>query len=611
MTRLPFLRWPEAALTLARTFGVRGGALRALHEMRRVTGRFRAAPRFEIAAAPHAQGPWSVDPTRLASATDRRAAIERADRIVAGDYLAFGHEWRALPAGPGWRRHPDTGREFPLAAWWHVPHLSPTLGDIKQVWEPARFGWVYDLVRAWSLTGDPRYPATAHRIVADWGTCAPPYRGPHWACGQETAIRAIALLHAEANLPATAEERHRVTRILGWSGERIADAIGYAISQRNNHSLSEAAGLIALGVRLAGRHPEADRWVAVGRRILEREIRAQFAPDGWYIQHSFNYLRLALDQCVVAESALRARGLGLSPGSQDRLRAALQLVAAVMGPEGDVPNHGPNDGALVLPRSSAPYHDYRPTFTQAAILFGVPVPADILPDPEASAWLGGALPVAGPARPDGISRGVGWAAIRRRGVIVFLRAGRYRSRPGHLDVLHLDVRGPRGPIVVDPGTFKYNASPPWNNGLATARVHNGPLLDDREPGVRGPRFLWYLWPAGEIDAVETGARGDRLRARSVTGVSREVEVGPGVVTVRDRVEGGRASQLHVRWTLHPDAKGEPISIEGESEAGWGGEGAVMGWFSPHYGERLRTRYIDARRPALAGAEIVTRIRTDQ
>jgi len=553
--------------------------------------------------------PFGVMPTALReSGIDVAAAVARADQVVAGRFHPFSGEWRALPSGAlGWRKHPESGLAFPDIEWWKVPHFDRGIGDIKEVWEPSRFAWVYDLVRGWLLTGDRQYPAAFHRLLAEWISASPPFRGPQWACGQETAIRAIALLHAEANLPATPEERGRLTTLLAWSGERIADAIGYALSQRNNHGLSEAAGLVVLGVRFGAAHPEADRWRRTGTELMERQIREQFLPDGWYIQHSFNYLRVALDQCVVAERALRAAGTGLSAGARERLGAAVGLIAAVIGPDGSVPNHGPNDGALVLPYSLAHFSDHRPAITRAAALFGASLPADILPDRESLAWLGVAAPGVSAARGDGITRGAGWVVARAGEVTAFLRAGHYHSRPGHLDVLHLDVRGPGGPVLVDPGTFRYHAPAPWNNGLASAAVHNGPVLDDREPGWRGPRFLWYLWPAGTVESATMTDGVARIVATSATGIRRTVLVRADVLEVRDQVDPRVAHSLRVRWTLHPDAPPDAVRVEGASTSGSGVEGAVAGWYSPLYGTRVPTRYIDAERPAWAGVELISRI----
>ena len=603
----PVARWPEVALTLGRTFGVRGALLRGAHEFRKMAGAFLETP--GISAPLGGNGPtlFKIDPARLRSAgIDVAGAIARADRVVAGEYQAFGNEWRDLPSDAvGWRRHPGTGLLFPDAPWWKVPHLDGRIGDVKQVWEPSRFAWAYDLVRAWVLTSDPRYPAAFHRLLQEWVAASPPFRGPQWACGQESAIRAIALLHAEANFPASAEEAAQISAVLGWSGERIADAIGYAISQRNNHSLSEAAGLIALGVRMGTVHPAAARWLALGRRVLAREIVAQFAPDGWYIQHSFNYLRVALDQCSVAELALRAIDERLPDAARERLAAAVGLVSVLVGPDGSVPNHGANDGARVLPLSLVPFGDFRPVLTAASAILGLPLAGGVIPDRQTLAWLSLSPPATSAPIPDGAYQGKGWAVARVGRTSVFLRAGRYRSRPSHLDPLQVDVRLAGRPLIVDPGTFLYDGPAPWCNGLISALVHNGPVLDDREPGVRGPRFLWLLWPAARLLKVTWDGSRAVLEGAS-GGVVRRVLVEADQVEVRDRVTDRRAREIRVRWLLHPEADSSQVSVDGGGSLRDAVEGAVSGWFSPHYAERLPSRYIDVVRTAQSGAELVTR-----
>ena len=598
---IPFWRWPGAGWTVLRTFGIRGAILRATHEGRRATGAFRAVPHQRVMAGGRPL-------FRLASSIPeaaRSSTVTRGERVLGGTYEAFGWQWRDLPRDPdGWRRHPATGGQFPLVPWWRVPHLHPVLGDIKQVWEPARFAWAYDLVRGWAVTGDPRYPAAFHRHLAEWAASSPPYLGPHWACGQETAIRAIAILHAEANLPVSGGEAGRIADVLCWSGERIADAIGYAESQRNNHALSEGAGLVALGVRFAGTHPDADRWRRLGQRVLERAIQDQFEDDGWYIQHSFNYLRLALEQCTAAQTALRSSGDSLSAASRERVAAGAALLAAVIGPDGSVPNHGPNDGANVIPRSSAPYADFRPALTAASVTFGLPMPADIAADTETVAWCG-VLPAPVPARQDGVQRGRGWVVARVGKAHIFLRAGRYRSRPGHLDPLQLDVRFGGAPVVVDPGTFLYNGPPPWRNGLVSAAVHNGPISDDKEPGLRGPRFLWYAWPSARVQSAEWDGSIAHIRATRPGGIERRVVVGADIVTVTDRVRAG--VRARVRWLLHPQA--EPTQVEtADAEIRTPNDLATPGWYSPHYAERIGSRYIDAVRSGSGVHEIVTTIR---
>ena len=609
--KLGLADWPRVAATVARTYGVRGALLRSGFELRRRTARFRATPAHVDGPAPGVLAAFVVDPPRLAAATDRAVALERAERVVAGGYQAFRHEWQTLPREPReWLRHPGTGALYDAAErWWEVRHLDPLRGDIKLLWEPARFGWAYDLVRGYVITGDDRYAAAFHERLADWDAANVPFRGPHWSCGQETAIRAAALLYAEANLESapssTPVVMRRLARILAHSAERIDDALGYAISQRNNHGISEAAGLVILGVRFKGEMPEAEHWLARGTHWLERLIPEQFAADGWYIQHSFNYMRVALDQCVVAERALRAASLTLSADAVERLRAATVLLGWVIEPvTGIVPNHGANDGAFVHPVTLADYRDFRPVLTAVCSTFGFALPGEFPADAEVVAWLGvNAPPASPPLR--GVHTGEsGWAAARIADTAVFMRAGHYRSRPGHSDALHVDIRFGTHELVVDPGTYSYNA-PPLDKEFASALVHNGPLLGDSDWGVRGARFLWLLWPDAEIVHATPNESAATIVARVPGRIQRTVRVAAAMVEVEDRRIGSGTQPVVVHWLLHPDADTGSAEIPGGSRWLCADPATAGGWFSPYYGARTAAPFAEVRS---AGDLILTRFR---
>jgi hypothetical protein len=615
---LPFHRWPEAALTLARTFGARGVALRAVHEARRSVGAFRRRPR-------RFAGPFVAPNEHLFAAgpmlgviTNRDIALARGERVVDGEYQAYRSRWRRLPTdAAGWQLTP-AGQPLPAnRPWWKVAHLGLGSGsdavDIKDIWEPARFAWVYDLVRAYHVTHDDRYVAAFHRIFSLWCEASPPFMGVHWSCGQEAAIRAIALLYAEGNLgdaaPSTMPAMARVTSVLAASGERIADAIGHAISQRNNHAISEAVGLLALGSRFRGRHPEAVAWARRGRRLLERLVPEQFAPDGWYIQHSFNYLRLALDQCVIGQHVLRTASNTLPPEAVERLRAAVELLFAVIDPDtGIVPNHGQNDGSFVHPITLGAYRDFRPVLTAACAIFGFEYPRNVPLDEEVLAWLALPEPTRGEPLGDQVAHGEsGWAAARVGSASTFLRAAHYTSRPSHIDPLHLDVRFGSREVIADPGTFAYNAAPPWRNALAVGAVHNGPVLDDEEPGVRGPRFLWYVWPTARLLTARLDSGTATIAAEVPDRVRRVVRVTGDRVVVEDTILAQHARRVRIRWLLHPDANPRSVRVDGHSRLLEAHEDSVAGWYSPNYGERIPSRYIEVERDAAPGSRIITEI----
>lgn len=602
---------------MGRTFGAKGFTLRAAHELRRIAGAFRLEPRYEpqgkLAEASRA---FEVDTDTLRDVCQSEQAISRAERVVHGAYQAYRWDWRRLPSDPaGWLVHPITSAAHPSnVPWWTVLHFHAGLGDIKDLWEPARLAWAYDLIRAYLLTQDDRYAEAFHVNFERWYTSSPPFRGPHWSCGQETAIRAAALAYAEQNLrsapSSTPERMARITRTLGASGERIRDAIGYAVSQRNNHGISEAAGLVILGVRFLGQHPEAQRWLDGGHRILERLVRDQFAQDGWYIQHSFTYLRVALDQLVLAERSLRAVGRSLSGDVVDRVRAAVELLLAVIDPEsGDVPNHGANDGAFVHPITLASYRDFRSTVTAVCGTWRHPMPANLSPDEEVLAWLNLDLPSTRACSGDRVRWGPsGWASAKIGTVSVFLRAGRYTSRPGHLDPLHLDVRVGDKNVIVDPGTYSYAAPPPWRNGLVTAHVHNGPLLDGVEPGVRGPRFLWYIWPTATLVRAELARNGAIIVAEVPQRIRRTVHVDRVGVTVEDEPLDATARTISTLWTLHPAAEADAISAIGATRRIDPEPHKLRAWYSPHYGELIPTRALEVSAEVQLGTKLITHIK---
>ena len=169
-----------------------------------------------------------------------------------------------------------------------------------------------------------------------------------------------------------------------------------------------------------------------------------------------------------------------------------------------------------------------------------------------------------------------------------MHAGKYRHRPSHLDLLHHDVRIDGREVVTDPGTFAYNAPTPWNNGLVTALVHNGPILDGNEPAVRGPRFLWLSWPTARIVATEQGSNFARVVAKRPGVVQREVYITGDTVRVTDRVLDRSARYMQVTWLVHPDVIDDyTVSAEGSQKIS-AREDDVTGWYSPTYGLRRKS-----------------------
>ncbi|RPJ47878.1 MAG: hypothetical protein EHM21_07930, partial [Chloroflexi bacterium] len=117
-----------------------------------------------------------------------RSVIAEADEVVSGQVRLFSNPPVPLVLAPADTRWHWTHYESHPSSW--------GVEDIKFLWEPARFGWVFPLGRAYGLTGDEKYPAVFWRHFETFILANPPNRGPNWASAQEVALRLMALLFA-------------------------------------------------------------------------------------------------------------------------------------------------------------------------------------------------------------------------------------------------------------------------------------------------------------------------------------------------------------------------------------------------------------------------------
>ncbi len=440
--------------------------------------------------------------------------VPAAERIKQGELLYFSHDWKQVGFPPNWHGNPFTGTTLPAGAHWS--RISDfDFGDIKSVWEPSRFGFAYTLVRAYWRTGDESYPETFWRLFEDWRQNNPPNCGANWKCGQEVAFRVMAVcfaLYGFLDSPATTEERvQMVGQFMAVCGERIDRHIDFALSQNNNHGFSEALGLWTIGV-LFPEFSSAVAWRERGRRLLEQLCAELIYPDGSFSQHSMNYHRVMLHDLLWCFRLGELNGIPFSDQAMSRFRAAANFLYQCQDQvSGKVPCYGANDGALVLPLNNCDYQDFRPTvlavglFSQEVRLLP-PGPWD-----EDSLWLLGESAIASPTIPrevaDFTANQGGYYTLHCGKNWAFVRCGRFRHRPSHADLLHLDLWVEGSNILLDPGTYSYNAPTPWDNPLGHTSYHNTVTVDSLSQMSQAGKFLWLPWAKGTVRGVRRTADG--------------------------------------------------------------------------------------------------------
>jgi hypothetical protein len=400
--------------------------------------------------------------------------------------------------------------------------------DLRPIWEAHRWAELPAL----ALRGEG---AAIAPFVAAWMAAHPPFAGPLWLCGQEAALRALHLILASA-LAGTPAPRAALTALV----RRIAANPAYAMAQDNNHPVSEAAGLLCGGLALGDA-----ALAATGARRFERAILRLVAEDGIFAQPSPAYHRLLLDVAAVTLwLGGRFAGPSFSPALRARLAAATRWLHRLCCPEtGALPRIGHQDGSCFADLAGAWPDDARASLERAARIFCAASAG--LGEAAGCAALGLARPEARlRAEPDWQSAGFrGWAAAGARAI---LRTGPLRFRPGHADLLHLDLwDGPRN-LLRDAGSFAYNpADPARAAAFQSTAFHNTIGFDGEDQMPRLGPFLFARWP-------RTGALPDGAWLRDYRGrrQEREVFAEGRRWRVRDRVAGPfRAGVL--RWRLAP------------------------------------------------------------
>ncbi len=407
---------------------------------------------------------------------------------------------------------------------------TDTLGeeDLRPLWEAHRWAGLPAL----ALAG---HGAHAMQEARAWLASHPPFRGPLWLCGQEAALRALHLLLAAqiARVQAPAEVVTALAR-------RIAANPAYAMAQDNNHPISEAAGLMLCGLSLGDA-----TMAARGARRFEASVARLVHPDGSFAQPSPAYHRMMLDVAAVTEW-LRTRmgGPPLTPEARGRLGAATDwLDRLTCRQTGALPRIGHQDGSCVADLSGCGPDDARGSVERAARMFCDATAG--FPDDPGCAALGLPRPES-PLFREAQWQSQGFLGRSAEGARAILRTGPLRFRPGHADLLHLDLWDGPANLLRDGGSFAYNPSDPARAAaFQGTAAHNTIGFDGEDQMPRVGTFLFARWPrTGPLpDGGWMRDHRGRRHAREVTAEGR-------VWTVRDSIAGPHREAV-LRWRLAP------------------------------------------------------------
>ena len=428
--------------------------------------------------------------------------IRTADKIMSGKFTWFGyHEFELSPI-PDWFYNPFDRKVHSkqTSHWTEIQDFDEDFGEIKIYWEISRFKWLLDLSRAFKITSENKYLERINSLLNDWSKNNPVNRGPNWMCGQETSIRVIRLITSSRILDQLDNATPPLLELVFYHLERIASNLGYAISQKNNHSISESAALYIGSLWLISNNYKATKlssWVNKGRNSLEKSLKSLVQRDGTFSQRSTNYHRFVIDIFSFVIDMMHALN---EPRLDQSITDILKKMARwqflmILGKSGESPNFGNNDGAMIECLHCQPYIDFRPSLQ---LIYGLLYKKKLYNNievNEALYWRFGTnsmqLEKINESYPNKIILDNQILLMTISNAKVFMKLPENSFRPGN-DAFHIDLWIDGKNILRDNGTYSY-FSKDFNDVFNSVISHNTVQFDTHDQMPQISKFLYGKW----------------------------------------------------------------------------------------------------------------------
>lgn len=491
---------------------------------------------------------------------EKKMLIQTANLACEGTIQGFSSVEMKYGTPINWQLNPLTGKLCNKdQKWYRIPDFDAERGDIKAVWEVSRFSHFITFARAYLVSGDKKYYRAFREQLANWIIENPYSYGANYKCGQECAFRMMNTLLAynvfDSKGLTDIEDKKNLIILIDRCYRKILSNFFYAYRCiKNNHTVSELVGMII------GAWCSCDtKRLKKAYKILDRVILKQFSEDGGYSQLSFNYQRLVLQDLEYLLYVSNKTGFSLSEASIERIKNSVLLLFQCQDETGDVPNYGFNDGAWIFPVSSSGYRDFRPVLGSLyEMLFGKRL-YDCGNYDEEAIWFGGELDSlikANEPKLSSVFPDAGLFTLCGNGFWLMTVLNNYKTRPAHMDQLHIDLWVNGVNVFCDSGTYSY--ANPKGEALALTGAHNTIQFDKRQQMDKKGAFLVY----NRTERCKCEISKDKFigKVKSHNGYTHEryIEQYPNGYCIYDTVTSRSDSEIEIM--LHT-----PCRVEGEGK----------------------------------------------
>jgi len=485
--------------------------------------------------------------------------LNRADNALNGKIYAFSHEYLDyLDKGQiAWNMNPVSKvKSNNLLTWNELPDFGE-YGDIKLIWEASRFPQVYTFINAYSITQDEKYAHACLSQIMQWLDANPFPKGVNYKCGQEITFRVISWMVAVDYFKKylSKEDEVKIVKNIYISLLRVDANIDYAAKAvKNNHSLSEAVGLILFGLYFK-QFDESDKLLKKGILYLQKESNYQIYQDGSYIQHSFTYQRLALDILSFVLMTSKKVGFNLPIEIKQRHQKMISFLNTFVQENGWLPNYGTNDGANLFPIANSDYRDFRESLNFASAISSQNI---LYPHSDTLIQFFGIIT----NKQQDLEKLKefnfgGYYILRNKNLFIFSRCHSYKDRPAQNDMLHVDIWYKGKNIFCDAGSFSYNTDKKFKNNFNGTIGHNTIMINNDNQMEQVLNFGWSNWTKSKlINISDDQFEGTHYGYKKKYGVTcnRSISINNNKIAIIDNISTDNSTNIKQIWNTKERVK---------------------------------------------------------
>lgn len=567
-------------------------------------------------------------------------------------YPIFGFEIDILKP-LDWHRDVSSGKFFPKLFSHSIDIRSDRFGSAKHVWEVNRHLFLVHLAELYRKSGDFRYAEMALFHLDSWILENPFLCGVNWYSNIEVNIRLINWSYCWKllDIPDLQKKNPDIDEFVRnrWLPS-IREHAEYSYrhpslySSANNHLISEYAGLFV--ACCTWNLPYRQSRLNYAKKGLEREVLKQNSSEGVNLEEAAEYIQFIDDFFLIAAIVGKNSGRKFSAEYELRLHKMAEYLNSIVDIAGNYPMYGDGDDGFVLRTDSARHFNNFTSLLSAFAAYFV----DANLKRSGAEWndkCGLLLGKEGREKfltlsSDGDVKNLTGC---QNGHFLFRRSSGKReiylhfdaaplgflsiAAHGHADALSFILHVDGFPIFVDSGTFTYHTHREWRKYFVGTIAHNTARINSADQATLAGPTMWIdhfhcqILDIGKdfISASHDGYRKFGIVHKRTIRFKNE-----NGFEIIDEILSDKPFDLELPFHLHPNVtvaengNGYVLTSPGARSVEWipdeklsyrkarGEKAPILGWYSEHFGEKIPTTVLYAKKRCEGNSVFRTKIR---